>query len=49
MMAKMQMLFYSSSDMAFIIGSGLKSSPAQGLGENSGDYWAMSYSRSLNQ
>ncbi|MFC4162167.1 T9SS type A sorting domain-containing protein [Epilithonimonas zeae] len=29
--------------------TGLKSSSAQGLGEGSGDYWAMSYSRSLNQ
>ena len=35
--------------MALIIGSGLKSSPAQGLVESSGDYWVMSYSRSLNQ
>jgi Zn-dependent metalloprotease len=29
--------------------TGLKSSSSQGLGEGSGDYWAMSYSRSLNQ
>lgn len=29
--------------------TGLSSSSAQGLGEGSGDYWAMSYSRSLNQ
>lgn len=29
--------------------SGLKSSSREGLGEGSGDYWAMSYSRSLNQ
>lgn len=29
--------------------TGLKSSSKQGLGEGSGDYWAMSYSRSLNQ
>lgn len=29
--------------------TGNKSSSAQGLGEGSGDYWAMSYSRSLNQ
>lgn len=29
--------------------TGLKSSSTQGLGEGSGDYWAMSYSRSLNQ
>lgn len=29
--------------------TGLKSSSAQGFGEGSGDYWAMSYSRSLNQ
>ncbi len=29
--------------------TGLKSSSAQGLGEGSGDYWAMSYSRSLDQ
>ena len=29
--------------------TGNKSSSSQGLGEGSGDYWAMSYSRSLNQ
>ena len=29
--------------------TGLKSSSSQGLGEGSGDYWAQSYSRSLNQ